>query len=126
MILRFRGGGNMAKGTSASGDLYIELEVEPHEKFERRENDIYSNEDISVYNAVLGDTVSVDTVDGKVKLKIPAGTQSGTIFRIKDKGVHIIGNANTDKRGDHYVKINVEIPKKLNAKEKKLWEELKK
>ncbi|HVX93053.1 MAG TPA: molecular chaperone DnaJ [Candidatus Dojkabacteria bacterium] len=126
MMLRFRGGGNMAKNNASSGDLYIELEVEPHEKFERRENDIYSTEEISVYSAVLGDTIEVETIDGKVKLKIPNGTQSGTIFRIKDKGVHIIGNSNSDRRGDHYVKINLEIPRKISSKEKKLWEELKK
>lgn len=122
MVLRFRGSGSAGKQSNESGDLYVELEVEPHDKFERREYDIYSDENISVKTAVLGDTVEVDTVDGKVKLKIPSGTQPGTIFRIKGKGTHILGNE--DRRGDQYVRIIVDIPKKLSRHEKKLWEEM--
>lgn len=121
MVLRFRGSGSFSKNGN-SGDLYIELEVEPHEKFERRGNDIYSTENISVYTAVLGGNIDVETVEGNVKLKIPNGTQSETVFRIKGKGSPVLGNA--DKRGDHYVKINVEIPTKLSREEKKLWSKL--
>jgi molecular chaperone DnaJ len=124
MILRFRGSGNAGRAGIESGDLFVELEVEPHEKFERRGNDIYTTEEVSIYTAVLGDTESVDTIDGKMKLKIPAGTQSGTIFRLREKGSPVIGREN--ERGDHYVRVNVEIPRKLSGKEKKLWEELKK
>jgi molecular chaperone DnaJ len=123
MVLRFRESGNYSnKGNT--GDLYIELEVEPHNNFERRENDIYSTESIPVYTAVLGGTISVDTVHGNVKLKIPNGTQSETIFRIKQKGAPILGRY--DENGDHYVKVIVDIPKKLTREEKKLWEEFSK
>lgn len=120
MVLRFRGSGSAGKSGYESGDLFVELEVEPHEKFERRQNDIYSDEHISVKTAVLGDTVQVDTVDGEVKLKIPAGTQPGTIFRIKGKGTYVIGN--DEKRGDQYVRIIVDIPKKLSKHDRKVWE----
>ncbi|KKR05611.1 MAG: Chaperone protein DnaJ [candidate division WS6 bacterium GW2011_GWF2_39_15] len=122
MVLRFRGSGSAGRSGYETGDLFVELEVEPHEKFERRQNDIYSEEDISVKTAVLGGTVLIETVDGNVNLKIPAGTQPGTIFRVKDKGVHILGNES--KRGDQYVRINVDIPKKLTKKERELWEKM--
>lgn len=120
MVLRFRGSGSAGKSGYDSGDLYVELEVEPHEKFERREYDIYSDEHISVKTAVLGDTIGVDTVDGVVKLKIPSGTQPSTIFRIKGKGCNVLGNE--ERRGDHYVRVVVDIPKKLSRQERKLWE----
>lgn len=122
MILRFTNGGHASKN-GQQGHLYIEVEVEPHEYFERRENDIYSNEEISVYTAVLGGEVDVDTIDGKVKLKIPSGTQSSTVFRIRNSGCPVLGRSG--ERGDHYVKILVNIPKKLSREEKKKWEELK-
>jgi DnaJ-class molecular chaperone len=121
MVLRFREGGN-ASLDGEYGDLYIELEVEPSEKFDRRGNDLYSVEYIPVHTAVLGGTVEVETIDGKVKLKIPAGTQPGTIFKIKGKGAPILRKENT--RGDLYVKVNVDIPKRLKKEERRLWEEL--
>lgn len=121
MVLKFRGGGSFARGAEAAGDLYVEVRVEEDERFERRGNDIYSTQVISVEDAVLGGIVDVETVDGAVTLKIPNGTQSGTIFRVKEKGSPIIGKAS---RGDHYVRINVEIPEKLSREQKKLWEDL--
>jgi len=123
MVLRFRGGGNYTKGSDIPGDLYIEISVEVDERFERRGNDIYSTIHIPSYDAVLGAVEDVETVDGKVSLKIPAGTQPGTIFRVKGSGAPIIGKEGT--RGDHYVRVNVDIPSKLGRKEKELWESLK-
>lgn len=122
MTLRFRGAGNAGRRGSEAGNLYIEVEVEPSTKFERRGHDIYSKLKIPVYTAVLGDTIQVETVIGNVKLKIPKGTQSGTIFRLKDKGAPVLGSE--DRRGDHYVKIIAEIPTRLSKKEKKMWEEI--
>lgn len=124
MILRFRGGGNAGNNGSAHGDLYVEIEVETSSKFERRGNDIYSDVDIPIYMAVLGGKVDVDTVAGNVVLKIPNGTQSGSIFRLKGKGAYILNGEG--KRGDHYVRINIHVPARLNRKEKELWEELSK
>jgi len=123
MTLRFRAGGNAGRRNGTPGDLYIEVEVEPSEEFERRGSDIYSTQEVSVYTAVLGDTIKVNTIHGEVKLKIPKGTQPSTVFRIEDKGAPVLGKE--DQTGDHYVKVDVEIPKRLSRKEKKLWEEMK-
>lgn len=124
MVLRFRNGGNAGRNGTPNGDLYVEIEVEPSNMFERRGNDIYSEENIKVHVAVLGEDIKIKTILEDVKLKIPKGTQSGTIFRIKGKGCPVLNEE--DKRGDHYVRINVEIPTKLNKKEKDLWEEISK
>lgn len=122
MVLRFRGGGNVGRNGGSVGDLYVEIEVEISTKFERRGNDIYSTENIPVHVAVLGDNIEVKTIFESVKLKIPKGTQPGTIFKLKGKGCPLF-NSSKD-RGDQYVKIEVDIPTKLNGKEKKLWEEM--
>lgn len=123
MVLRFRGGGNAGRNGGAVGDLYIEIGVDSSPRFERRGNNIYSEIDISVYTAVLGDVVNVETIFEDVKLKIPKGTQPGTIFKLKGKGVPLF-NSPKD-RGDHYVRVNIEIPTKLSRQEKELWEKLK-
>ena len=122
MILRFRGGGNADGSNGAVGDLYIEIEVEPSKKFERRGSDVYSSMDIPIHTAVLGDTITVDTPYGTVKLKIPSGTESGSIFRIKGSGMPVIGREGS--KGDLYVRVELEVPKKLSKEEKKLWEQL--
>lgn len=122
MTLRFRGGGNAGVQGTPAGDLYIEIEVEASNKFERRGNDLYTVEEIPVYTAVLGDNIEVETVFGSVKLKIPKGTQPGTVFRIKNEGASILGKEG--QKGDLYVRIDVGIPRRINRKEKKLWEEL--
>lgn len=122
MILRFRGKGSESKDGYESGSLFIEIEVEPDDYFERREFDIYSTQKISVPLAVLGGNIDVLTIDGNIKMKIPAGTQSGTVFRLRESGSPILGKES--KRGDHYVKIIVEIPKKLSREHKKLYEHL--
>ena len=123
MILRFKGGGNAGPKGTPPGDLYIEIEVEPSEKFERRGSDIYSETDIPIYTAVLGGEVKVDTPYGKVNLKIPKSTEGGSIFRIKNKGMPVLGSEN--EKGNLYVKVNLDVPTRLSREEKKLWEQLK-
>lgn len=122
MLLRFRGGGNAGRRNGISGDLYIEIEVEPSKEFERRGSDIYSEEEIPVYTAVLGGNIEVNTIHGEVKLKIPQGTQPSTVFRLENKGAPVLGREG--RRGDHYVKIRVKIPNRLSRKERKVWEEM--
>ncbi len=124
MTLRFGGGGNYPTGGGEPGDLYIEVLIEPHEIFERRGDDIYSKKYIDIPTAVLGDVVSVETVWGDVRLKVPGGTESGTIFKIKRKGAPVVGHPS--RRGDHYVQLDIEVPKRISRKERKLWEELRK
>lgn len=123
MVLRYRGSGSAGRNGGSVGDLFIEVVVEPHDEFERRGNDIHTKLNIPVVDAVLGATHEVDTVMGDVKLKIPEGTQSETILRIKSKGSPVVGK--DGQRGDHYVRVIVDIPK-VKGKDKKVWEGLKK
>ena len=103
------------------GDLFVVVHVKQDKKFERDGFDIYTEATISYPQAVLGDTVEIETVDGAKKLVIPAGTQSHQQFRLKGLGVpHLRGNG----RGSQYVKIIVDIPKKPSRKAKKLLKEL--
>ncbi len=101
----------------------IVLNIRPHEKFAREGQDIITEEEVSMVTAAVGGLVDVETIDGSVKLKIPEGTQPGSLIRLKGRGV---ANLNNKNRGDHYVKVKVVIPKKLKAKQKQLLEEFEK
>lgn len=113
--IRISGEGEVGYRGSAPGDLYIRLHVKKHAEFKRQAENIYSEVPISFYQAALGTKVLADTVDGKVELKIPAGTQSGKVFRLKSKGAHILHGSG---RGDHFVTVRVVTPTKLSKKEK--------
>jgi molecular chaperone DnaJ len=102
------------------GDLYVNVKVQPHKQFTREGDLILSEQSINMVGAALGTEIDVDTVDGPVRMKIPAGTQSGSDFKLSGHGVpHIRGGT----RGAHIVTINVEIPTKLSKKQKDLLEE---
>lgn len=116
--LRVRGEGEA--GTQGRGDLYVVIGVAQHPDFERHNNDILSEVKISLASAILGSEVEVKTLAGKVKMKIPAGTQPGKIFRLKEKGMP---DVHSYTRGDQMVRVNVDIPSDLNAQERKLIEE---
>jgi len=95
--------------------------VEPHETFRRDNSDVYSELYISFPEAVLGGEVEVETLYGKVRLKIQPGTRPGSVYRLKGKGIpHLQGSG----KGDHFVKIDIEIPKKLSPRERELLGEL--
>ena len=104
-----------------SGNLFIVLDVQQHQFFKRRENDILLNLDINIAQAVLGAEVQVPTLDGDEKLKIPAGTQPGKIFHMKGKGVPHLRRSG---RGDQLVLVNVAIPSKLTREQLDLFEKL--
>ena len=114
-VLPLRGEGEAGKNGGPNGDVYIYISVKPHAIFTREENDIYCKIPITFVQAALGDSIMVPTVDGKVKLKIPEGTQSGQVFKLKGKGVQ---NPNGFGKGNEYVEIKVEVPKNLNEKQK--------
>ncbi|SHJ45985.1 molecular chaperone DnaJ [Hathewaya proteolytica DSM 3090] len=114
-VIPLRGQGEPGTNGGPSGDLYISLRVGKHKTFERRGNDIYIEDHISVGKAILGFESKVPTVDGDVSYKIPEGTQSGTVFRLRGKGVPRVNSAG---RGDQFVKVVVDIPKKLNEKQR--------
>jgi molecular chaperone DnaJ len=117
--LRLAGKGH--EGREGAGDLFIVVFVELHEVFKRDEEDIYAEMPVSFTEAALGATIEVPTLQGKAELKIPAGTQTGTIFKMKGKGIKAL---NKDYHGDEYIKVIVETPKKLSKKQKELLEEL--
>lgn len=101
------------------GDLYVSIRVKPHKKFTREGDLILSDEHISMVEAALGTEIDVDTVDGPLTMKVPAGTQSGTDFKLSGHGVpHLRGTA----RGAHIVTVHVDIPTKLTKKQKELLE----
>jgi molecular chaperone DnaJ len=105
------------------GDLYVNVHILPHSKFKRKGNDILSKTTITFSQAVLGDKIEVETLEGKVRLKIPAGTLSGKVFRLINKGVPYLQHRS---RGDQLVEIIIFVPQKLTKEQKKLLEELKK
>jgi len=104
------------------GDLYVHIRVKAHKNFTREGDIILSQEHISMVDAALGTEIDVDTVDGKIRMKIPAGTQSGTDFKLSGHGVP---HMRSDKRGPHIVAIIVDIPTKLSKKQATLLEEFK-
>ncbi|BDR65006.1 molecular chaperone DnaJ [Clostridium tetani] len=114
-VIPIRGQGEAGVNGGPPGDLYISVRVMSDPFFKRRGDDIYIDQHISFAKASLGTELKVKTIDGEVKYDIPSGTQSGTVFRLKGKGVpHVNGRG----RGDQYVNIIVDIPKSLNQKQK--------
>ncbi len=110
MSLRMAGYGEGGINGGPAGDLYLRFKVRPHKVFNRSGDNILLEVPISFTQATLGDQIEVPTIYGDVKLKIPQGTQSGTILRMRDRGVM---NVNTGRKGDQLVKVNIETPKNL-------------
>ena len=123
MSIRLRGKGGAAPSGGEPGDLYILVHVRPHKTLTREGNLILSEAKIDMADAALGCEIDVETVDGKVTMKIPAGTQSGTPFKLSGHGVPFRADGD---RGPHIVTIIVETPKNLSKKQKELLEEFKK
>ena len=113
--MTLRGQGHAGKNGGPAGDLHVVFRVAPSKQFIRKDNDIHVETHISMGKAALGTEIKVPTIDGDVVYTVPAGTQSGTVFRLRGKGVPIV---NTKNRGDQYVKVIVDIPKNLNEKQK--------
>jgi curved DNA-binding protein len=104
--------------------LYITFVIEDGPQFKRLGNDVYTNADIDLYTAVLGGETTIETLSGKIKLKVPAGTQNDTKTRIKGKGFPVYKK--DGEFGDLYVTYKVKIPTRLSEKEKQLFTELSK
>lgn len=121
MQLSVSGKGNAARRGGVNGDLLVLIEEEPNQELIRDGNDLIHNLFVSFPQAALGATVEVPTVDGKVKIKVDAGTQPGKILRLRGKG---IPDVNGYGRGDLLVHINVWVPKKLNKEEEKFVEKM--
>ncbi|MDO8525435.1 MAG: molecular chaperone DnaJ [Candidatus Omnitrophota bacterium] len=115
--LRVHGEGEAGEKGARPGDLYILLEVKSHEIFERHDSDIYCEAPISFATAVLGGEVEVPTLEGKIMMKIPAGTQGGRVFRLRGKGIARIHEYG---RGDQLVKVQIDVPTELTPEQKRL------
>ncbi len=109
--------GNLGSKGGPRGDVYVVLRVQSHELFKREGNNIICEMPITFAQAALGDELIVPTLEGKVKYTIKEGTQTGTVFRLKGKGVPVL---NGYGRGDQFVKVNIETPKNLSSEQKKL------
>ena len=115
--IALRGEGSAGKNGGPSGDLIIGINVRPHPIFERDGNDIYCEIPVTFVDAALGAEIDIPTLEGKQKYDIPEGTQNGTTFTLRGKG---ITRVNTKSRGDLYLSIIVEVPKNLNSEQKEL------
>lgn len=121
MQIRLPGEGGPGTNGGPNGNLFLVVDVKPHEYFKRREDDILLDLDINIAQAVLGADIEVPSMDGPEKLTIPAGTQPGKMFKLRGKGVPRIRQSG---RGDQRVIINVAIPTKLNSEQRELFEKL--
>ena len=120
-VIRLRDKGE-AVANGPKGDLYVNVRVKPHKKFTREGDIILSQEHVNMIDAALGTEIDVETVDGPIRMKVPAGTQSGTDFKLSGHGVpHLKGST----RGAHIVTIIVDTPTKLSKRQKELLEEIK-
>lgn len=120
-MIRLDGEGEMAAYGGVAGDLYVRVRIKPNKHFTRDRQTLKTETEISFAQAALGTHVDIDTIDGKVELKIPAGTQSGKILKLKGKGIPRLGGGD---RGDQLVTVTVKTPTKLSKKEKKLFKDL--
>ena len=121
MQLSMSGKGNAGKKNGPAGDLIITIEEIPHESLERDDNNLLYDLNINIADAALGISVEVPTIDGKARIKVPAGTQSGKIFRLRGKGLPALQQYG---RGDQLIQVNVWTPQKLNDEEKALLDKL--
>ena len=120
-VISLRGEGQAGEKGGPRGDLYIHIAVQPHKTFERQGTNLYCEVPISFTQAALGADLKVPSLEGKLKYTIEPGTQTGTTFRMKGKGIE---NLRGGRKGDLYVKVKVLVPTKLSSKEKELIEEL--
>jgi len=119
--LRIQGEGESGLFGGPPGDLYVVIHVSEHEEFERQGNNLYSSVPITFAQAALGSEVSVRTLNGEQSLKIPAGTQTGTVFRVRGQGMPVLGGRG---KGDMFVSVNVVTPKTLTREQRRLLEQL--
>lgn len=119
--IQFTGKGEVGESGQA-GNLYVQVHVKEHDRFRRREDDIYSDAEISISQAALGGVAPIETLGGEESVKIPSGTQSHAVIKLQGRGMpHLHGSGS----GDHYVRIVVKTPKRLSKRSTELFEQLK-
>ena len=120
--LKLRGEGEAGKFGGPSGNLYVGINIKPHSLFEREDTEVICQIPIPYTTAALGAEIEVPTLEGSTTLKVPAGTQSGHVFRLKNMGIQKIGS---NRRGDQHVQVRVKVPKKISDEHKVILESLK-
>ena len=120
-VISLRGQGEPGQNGGPSGDVYVIVQVKPHKIFKRNGADLVLEIPITYPQAVLGADIVVPTLTERISYKVPAGTQHGTVFRLKGKGVKYV---NSNRYGDLYVKVFIEIPKKVSGDQKKILQQL--
>jgi curved DNA-binding protein len=120
--IKIAGHGGQGVNGGPDGDLYIAFSIENHPRFKRLGNDLYASVDLDLYTAVLGGEITIDTLDGKVKLKVRPETQNGTKVKLKDKGFPIYKKEG--QFGDLLIAYSVKIPTNISEKQKKLFVQL--
>lgn len=118
--IRLSGQGEAGSNGGPAGDLYVAFRVQSHDFFKREEYDLHCEVPLTFTQAALGDEIEVPTLDGKISLKVPPGTQPETEFRLKGKGIKYVGR---ESHGDLYVKVKLAVPKKINSRQKAILEE---
>ena len=121
--LRIKSKGARGSSESNRGDLFVRIKVANNLKYTRKGNDLYETINVNLYDAILGSDTIIETLSGKLKIKIEAGTQNGKSIRLKGKGMPVYEKPGTF--GDFYIMIQIKIPEKLTDKQKELFEELK-
>ena len=119
--LKLRNEGEAGHSGAPAGDLYVVIAIKTHEIFERRDADVISRTFIPYSLAVLGGEIEIPTIDGNTKLNIPSGTQFGKVFRIKNKGIQVLG---TTRRGDQHVQVLINVPSKITEEYRQALEKL--
>ncbi|RMG89760.1 MAG: molecular chaperone DnaJ [Chloroflexi bacterium] len=123
--IQVRGEGDVGENNAPAGNLYVIIHVKAHEYFKRRDDDIILDITINVAQAALGDKIRIPTIDGEVELTVPAGTQTGKVFRLRGKGVPRLRSDGTHSgRGDMLVYVTVAVPEKLTPRQRELFEQL--
>jgi molecular chaperone DnaJ len=123
--IQVRSEGDAGEASAPAGNLYVVVHVQEHEFFRRKDNDIILDVSINVAQAALGDKIVIPTVEGDVELQVPAGTQTGKVFRLRGKGVpRLRSDGSTAGRGDQLVYIQVDVPTRLSEEQRALFEQL--
>ncbi len=123
--IQIRNEGDAGERTAPQGNLYVVVHVSEHEFFKRKDNDVILDISINVAQAALGDKLNIPTVDGEVELAVPAGTQTGKVFRLRGKGIpRLRSDGSNSGRGDQLVYVQVDVPTKLTEEQRMLFEKL--
>lgn len=120
--LKLKGRGHSGLHGGEPGDLYIKVNIKPHDVFTREEDNLHASAEVSLYQALLGGVISVPTMTGNVKIKVPPESQPGKVMRLAGYGMPVFQSEN--RKGDLFVTLQVSLPEKLTEKEKKLFREL--